>query len=190
MQVDFEIDLDQADQDALMTALGCNAAELDLTISKHAKAALREYLECYLGRRSFSRGGDVLEFRLSLLTQHAFDNQIPDDARVSRLFQTTPAASRTIIRNALSKFRYELKAASEATVKSLLECIRWEGDKCYVESKAQNVIELINQRLTELDATLPSVKRVPDSIATYAINELAYNKLCDAVAATRVAKPE
>ena len=190
MQVSFEFEVEEADRGALAAALGCTEAELAENLAKHGKAALHEYVNCYLGRRAFVRGSDILEYRLSLLAQHAFDNRIPPDSRVSQLFQTPLSASRTIIRNALSKFRYQLRTAADTTVKAILEKARWTGsDNYYLDVQAPNIIEVLNQRLVELNPTLASVKRSQGTAATYEINKHAYDKLCTAVGAIGVARP-
>jgi hypothetical protein len=190
MRVTFEIEISDPDQDALSAALGVPKKSLNAGLTGHATAALHEYIECYLGRRAFSRGSDILEHRLSLLVCHAFGNDIPDDAVVSRLFQTTPSASRTLIRNALSKYRYQLAAAANRSGKSLLEKVTWEGNSAYhAKAAAANLIEVLNQRLLAADSTLTPVTRLTDSGGAYAINKYSYDKLCDVFGATKVKRP-
>lgn len=189
MRITIDMDISASDQKALMTALGCKAADLEANLGRHAKAALREYIECYLGRRAFSRGSDILEHRLVLLVHHAFEDKIPDDACVSRLFQTTLSASRTLIRNSLSKYRFQLEAAANASAKLLLEKVTWAGagtSTYHTKAAAPNIIEVLNQRLVAEEPTLKVIARVPDSAGTYAINQYSYDKLCDVFGATKV----
>jgi hypothetical protein len=191
MRMTFDIELSGTDQDALIAALGLTERSLNASLSRHAKAALHEYIECYLGRRAFTRGSDILEHRLSLLVCHAFENDIPNDALVSRLFQTTLSASRTLIRNALSKYRYQLGAAAAASGKLLLEKVSWAGsgsDTYHAKVAAPNLIEILNQRLLAADPTLKAITRLPDSVGTYAINQYSYDKLCDVFGATKVGR--
>lgn len=70
--------------------------------------ATLQHLLLGLGRRVFSRGSDLLGYQLSLLVRHAFGGRIPTATQVSDLFQTTLSTSRTLIRNTLSRYRYEL----------------------------------------------------------------------------------
>jgi hypothetical protein len=107
-----------------------NAADLPAKASDHAKAALTEYLESYLGRRAFSRGGDILEHRLSLLVKHAFGGKIPTAAQVSDLFQTTLSSSRTLIRNTFSKYRFTLGTVADAAAREVLEKVVWADARC------------------------------------------------------------
>ncbi|MDB5575343.1 MAG: hypothetical protein JWR80_519 [Bradyrhizobium sp.] len=190
VQITFDIDITQADRDALIAAIGCDAAALDAALNGHAKAALTEYLETYLGRRVFSRGSDFLEHRLALLIEHALDRKIPNDAGISRLFQTTLSASRTLIRNALSKYRYQLQAAMNGSAATLLEAVSWRADGGFyqAEVKAMNLVELLNQRLTADDPTLKPLSRLPDSVATFAIAPDSYDLLCGAFGAAAVAR--
>jgi len=191
MRVTFDIDISDPDQKALIATLGGTEKLLSANLARHAKAALQEYIECYVGRRAFSRGSDILEHRLALLIRYAFENEIPNDARVSRLFQTTLAASRTLIRNALSKYRYQLDSAADASAKSLLEKVTWAGTGSktyYANGVAPNLMEVLNQRLLAEDPTLKPITRLPDSVGTYAINQYSYDKLCEVFGATKVAR--
>jgi hypothetical protein len=191
MRVMFDIEIAQPDEKALTAAFSCTAADLETILGRHAKAALHEYVECYLGRRASSRGSDILEHRLALLVHHAFQDEIPNEARVSRLFQTTLSVSRTLIRNSLSKYRYQLEVAANASAKSLLEKVTWGGGggKSYnAKVTAPNLIEVLNQRLLAEDPTLKPIARLPDSVGTYAIDQYSYDKLCEAFGANKVTR--
>ena len=188
MKIEFEIDLD-ADEAALMALLDSKKPEeLARTLSLHALAALHEHLECYLGRRASTRGTDILEHRLVLLTRHAFGNRIPNDVTVSRLFQTTLTASRTMIRNMLARYRSELGDASTASAKALLETVKWpgSGDDYLASNPARNVVELLNQQLLIADPSKKQISRVAESGGVFAINKYSYDKLCDVFKATKV----
>jgi len=190
VKITFDIDISQPDQNSLIAAIGCDAKGLNATLNRHAKAALNEYLETYLGRRVFSRGSDFLEHRLALLIEHAMEQKIPNDAGISRLFQTTLSASRTLIRNALSKYRYQLQSAMNGSAKALLETVTWRADGGFYQAqvKAANLIELLNQRLVADDPTLKPIVRLPDSVGTFAIDPNSYDLLCAGFTATPVAR--
>lgn len=189
MQVTFDIDIDAADAPLLAQAIGCAEADLQARLAGHAKAALTEYLEAYLGRRAFNRGSDVLEHRLALLIQHAFNGVVPDDACVSRLFQSTTSTSRTLLRNTLSKYRYSLTASMTASAKQLLEAVVWRDSEYHARGASTNLIELLNQRLAAADATLKPIVKVVNSVATYAIAPTTYDELVPRYGAAPVARP-
>lgn len=189
MQITFEIDIDAVDAPLIAQAIGCAQPELQARLAGHAKAALTEYLEAYLGRRAFNRGSDVLEHRLALLIQHAFNGVVPDDAGVSRLFQSTMSSSRTLLRNTLSKYRYSLAASTTASAKAVLESVVWRDVDYHARGASPNLIELLNQRLAAADATLKPITKVADSVATYAIAPGSYDELVPLYGAVAVARP-
>lgn len=189
MQITFDIDIDAIDVPLLAQAIGCAELELEQRLAGHAKAALTEYLEAYLGRRAFNRGSDVLEHRLALLIQHAFGGVVPDDAGVSRLFQSTMSTSRTLLRNTLSKYRYSLAASMTASAKSLLETVVWHDPDYHVRGASTNLIEFLNQQLAATDATLKPIIKVTDSVATFAIHPNSYDELVPLYGAVAVARP-
>ena len=192
MRIEFEINLPEGDLEGLTLALGCDRDQLQQVLTRHGQAALREYVECYLGRRASIRGADILEHRLALLMQHAFENKIPSDLVVSRLFQTTPSASRAMIRNALAKFRLQLNSATAGSAKAVLEAVIWPGGNrtdYYANNPGQNVVDLLNQRLLSLDPTKKQICRLNNSSGVYLINEFSYDSLCHSFGATRVPRP-
>ena len=147
------------DEAALALTLGCGQAELADKLADHGKAALHEYVECYLGRRALSRGSDILEHRLSLLVVHAFGGKKPSAAQVSDLFQTTLSSGRTLVRNTFSKYRYHLDETSRSEAKEVLENV-WAGERgCHAKVIAPSLVELLNRRLLTADATLREVGR-------------------------------
>ncbi len=189
MQVEFEIEINNVDASLLSNAIGCDEADLQTELAGHAKAALTEYIEAYLGRRAFNRGSDVLEYRLALLIQHALGGVVPDDARVSRLFQSTLSTSRTLLRNTLSKFRYSLELSMTASAKQLLEVVVWRETEYHARGASSNLIELLNQRLVVTDPTLKPVVKLTNSVATYAIAPSSYDELVTLYGANPVARP-
>lgn len=187
-RITFDMNLSQEDEDLLAELLG-DQPDLETVLSQHARAALGEYVEVYLGRRSSSRGADIQELRLALLVEHAFGGRIPDEATVGALLKTPPSGSRTLIRNTLSRYRHQLDAAMTGSAKAVLETVVWAGDVVHTHRASANVVELLNQRLLALDPTLKPVGRVSGSAGTWIIDADVYVDLCNAFGAHAVPKP-
>lgn len=181
MIINVKIEVDDDDRSALAAALGCAEDKVEEELGLHGRAAVHEYAEAYAGRRALTRGTDILEHRLALLIQHAFKEKIPSDADISRLFQTPIARSRTLLRNALSHYRYQLREATTASVRTVLENATWRADRSLfqVEFHAANLLELMNIRLAGADARKKPVAKSADSVATYEIAEQSYELLCE-----------
>src|ERR1039458_7388469 len=101
--------LTSVERDQLAQILACEVSELDQVLSSYGSAALEEYVRMILGQRVFTRGSDILEHRLLLLVKEAFGGRIPDEQRVSALFQLSSTGSRSLIRAVLAKYQYELR---------------------------------------------------------------------------------
>lgn len=142
----------------------------------------------YLGRRAYSRGSDILEHRLALLTLHAFGGHIPTEEKVARLFQSTVSQGRSLIRSSLSKYRYQLEGATTASARSALEAASWvaEANAYRVEIDSTNLVELMNRRLATIDATQRTISRTRGSIATHDIAPGSYDPLCPSFGARPV----
>jgi len=190
MRIEFELELSEDEQEALKRTIGTNEEEpLETTLRGHARAALQEYLDCYLGKRVSTRGSEILEQRLVLLTLHAFESKIPNETRVSQLFQTTITRSRTMIRNTLARYRSDLGEASQASARAVLEGAIWPGGNAssyQARNPPSNIVELLNQRLLSADPALTRITRLANSSGIYEINKYSYDELCDAFGATKV----
>lgn len=187
-RITFDMNLSHEDEELLAHLLG-DQPDLETVLSQHARAALGEYVEVYLGRRSSSRGADIQELRLALLIEHAFGGRIPDEVMVGALLKTPPSGSRTLIRNTLARYRHQLDAAMTGSAKVVLETVIWAGDVVHTHRASANVVELLNQRLLILDPTLKPVGRVSGSAGTWIINEDVYADLCNTFGANAVPKP-
>jgi hypothetical protein len=190
LKISFDFDIPPGDIPALAAALGCPEADVAANLPGHAKAALGEYVEAYLGRRAFSRGSDILEHRLSLLIEHAYGNRVPSEAEVSNIFQTTLTSSRSLLRAALTKYRYRLKGAVVASATAALERAVWNKDdnQYTVEIHAANIVDYLNQRLATEFAGQKRISPAKDSISIYAIAPGTYDELCRALKAKPVAR--
>lgn len=188
MNITFQIVIENDDKMVLAQALDCPMGDVDARLQAHARASLEEYVQLYLGRRVFSRGSDILEHRLALLIEHAYEGKVPPEGDIAALFQITLPQARSLIRSTLSKYRSQLRDATEKTVKTLLETAAWQNDdkEVWIEIPAANVVDLMNQALVRRDRGATGVKRHKDAIATYVITKKAYAVLCTEFAANEV----
>lgn len=177
MKFTVEMEVDDADLDRLANATGKPKDQLAQIMPGHAESAFREYVEQYLGRRALSRGSDILEHRLHLLIRYAYANQVPTESEVSGLFQTTASQSRALIRNTLSKYRFDLTAALEATVKAVLESARFKGGDFLLTVRSAQVLEAMRTKLEQSHPGEAPIVRTPDA-STWTLKRGSYQALC------------
>jgi hypothetical protein len=183
MDVVATLDIHSGDERDLAAILQCEGEELHDRLSPYASAALHEMVEMILGKRVFTRGADILEHRLLLLTLHAFDGRVPDEQKVCSLFQTTASSGRALIRSVMSKYQYQLKAAIRLSLKELLEGAANEGDVLTVPVRNRYLVEELNRELAEINTDLPSVRRRRGTTGTYVIPLSSYDALCERLGA-------
>jgi hypothetical protein len=133
-----------------------------------------------LGQKVFTRGSDLLEYRLLLLIQHAFNGRIPDEQKVCNLFQTTTSGSRSLIRAVMSKYQYQLKAPIEETLKLLIDSAKVAkgNSSLTIAVHSLNLVDELNRKLAEIDSALPAVQKKQGSVSTYELQPSSYEKLC------------
>lgn len=160
--------------------LGCSAANLSGKLNSYVHASFKEYLTMIRGQKVFKRGSDMLEYRLFLLIESAFDGMVPDERTVSSLFQTTLTESRSLIRAVISKYQYQLRTYIDATLQQILNAAnRLNATHDYtVVINSQNTVDELNKALADLDGSLTPVTKKRGSVSTYEIAPSSYNRLC------------
>lgn len=181
MEVTATINLSEQEQSELVQILGCDEEQLQEELQKYASAALQEYISMILGQKVFKRGTDILEYRLFLLIGEAFDNKVPDEQDVCKLFQSTSTESRSLIRSVISKYQYQLKSALDKTIKAILQSATRDNDHnpYTVTINSQNVVEELNRQLAGIDGSLTSVAKKRGSVSIYEIKASSYTRLCE-----------
>ena len=180
MEITINFNLTEDDEIELARIIGVEHQDLLNALSPFAIAAVEELITMFLGQKVFSRGSDMLEYRLFLLIIHAFGGKIPDEQEVSRLFQTTTTGSRSLIRAVMSKYQYQLKSYIERTLIGLLNSadVSEDDDSFLVSVHNLNLVEELNRELAEIDTNLPPVQKKRGSVSTYIIFPSSYNRLC------------
>lgn len=180
MAVSATLRLEPAERQRLRKVLNCTEAELESRLEPYATAALDEYVRMFIGARVFTRGADIREYRLLLLMENVW-KRVPGDHEVSALFQTTASQSRALIRAVLSKFRYDLAAPLEASLRTAVgEARRLSEAELQLVIQSANLVDAINDRIEELDPTLPRLA-TGEGVATFRVKQSAYEKLCESL---------
>jgi hypothetical protein len=174
MPITFDPSLVEPDRQQLCDILGVTPRDLDARLAALAGAATLEYVEQFLGRKVFTRGSDIREYRLFLLIRYLFDERIPSEDQVSALFQTTASQSRALIRAVSSKYQYDLATAREATLKAAVEAIgqpanAQAGSDWSLDGQSDYVIEALNAVVSRQDGTLTRLIRSQGTASSYVV---------------------
>jgi len=179
MPISVSLSLTDDEKNQLAVILGCGLTQLDDVLAAYGSAALEEYTRMFLGQRVFTRGSDILEYRLLVLTKRAFAGQLPDEQRVSALFQKSTTGSRSLIRATLAKFQYELTTELATTMGDVLGKVEPDGNGWKVVITSETLVEAMNRQLGLLDGTLPQITKRPGTVSSYHIQPSAYGQLCE-----------
>jgi hypothetical protein len=179
MDIPLSIDLSEGDIDDLGSILECSTEELVQQLSHFSVAALREYITMILGQKVFRRGSDIMDYRLFLLIEEAFEGEIPDEQLVSNLFQTTSTESRSLIRSVMSKYQYQLKTAIERSIKKILESATRDKpeDPYIIIVNNINLIAEMNSAIADINGQLPPIAKKHGGICTWIIQPSSYDHL-------------
>lgn len=178
MKVSFDITLKE--QELLKKILDCKSAkELKAKINLVAKASLSEYIDMIIGKKAFTRGKDIMEYRLFLLTKYLYQEMIPIETDISSLFQLTPSESRTLVKSTISKYQYQIRSSVESTIKQILISANGNDTNGYeVIIYNATLKDEMNKSLSKSEGTFPMVVRDSGMIDLYKIKPSSYAELC------------
>ena len=160
IDIRFKIDVDDDVAARLASVLGCKSSELSKNLSIYGKAALLEYIEMFCGNMSLRMAVDTREQRLLQIILAAYEDDIPNEAIVSRLFHLTRGQARSLLRAVLEKKAFELKNHVHKACITVLQAIDPNASEpIEVMIKNQRVLEALNLLLTD-DGRVPLLERI------------------------------
>lgn len=166
------LDISEEDQQLLSKTLNCERAEDLRTSLEHiCTAASAEYLDMILGKQLPTRANEIHERRLFHLLKHYFRGRIPSEAEVSALFQVTQSASRTLIRNVRTKFKYDLEEEVKNTVQQILRTAEFMSDEYRIVVQSDNILEELRQTVSLYAPQLGQITKVKNSAGIYSVPE-------------------
>ena len=167
-----------AERKQLAATLGCEAKDLTKTLKTYGEAASEEYVRMILGRKVFTRGTDIREYRLSLLITHVFGGRLPSEQVISALFQTTASQSRSLLRAVMSKYQYELQDAIRGSLRDELHrAQQQQGSEWLLTCDSENIIEALNREIAKINGELPSITKSRGTVGAYEIAASSYQAL-------------
>jgi hypothetical protein len=178
MTIQFDFDIGEPEKTRLAATLGCDADDLEERLSAYGRAAMREYVNGFLGNWTATRAADLQEYRLLALILEVFGG-IPDEDEVVRHFSITPSQARSLIRSVLSKY-HDLKAPLKVALAQVVESCAQEEENGLYEVVINNstIVEELNRKLANLDGRLPQVAKKRKSVSVYQLSPASYEALC------------
>lgn len=179
MQLTIDLPIGQEDEQKLAHVLMCDAAQLQQTLQGYATAAADEYVQMFLGKTAFRRTQDFYDFRIYLLVIHVLNGRLPDEALVSRLFQTSATESRARLKSVTSKYQRGLETQIKGSVTEYLTNAQHDHqeDTYTITINNQTVVDLLNSTLAALDGTHTQVSKVRGSVGSYVMQRASFETL-------------
>lgn len=178
--ISFDIELSPGDTTLLTTILNCEGSELNQKLNTIGSASFEEYIKMVLGQKVFTRGRDMLDYRLFVIIKHLFAGKIPDEQEICGLFQTTITESRSMIKSITSKYQYELKLMIAETLKKEVErIVAYDVYRYQITKNNQFIINELNRILGNLSPMSDLIEKDSKKASLYLITEASYSKLCE-----------
>ena len=179
MQITFDLPISADDQQKLAHVLMCDPGDLQNTLSAYAKAAADEYVQMFLGKTAFRRTQDFYDFRIYLLVIHVLNGRLPDEALVSRLFQTSATESRARLKSVTSKFQRGLEQQIKGSISEILAGADHDDaeDTFKITVNNQTVVDLLNSTLAALNGSHAQVAKVRGTVASYVMPRASFEAL-------------
>ncbi|HAM98449.1 MAG TPA: hypothetical protein DCQ26_07535 [Marinilabiliales bacterium] len=181
MEIKFELNFENSEKELLKSILHCDTeAKLNDKLNKLSRSAFEEIRKMVIGQKVFTRGRDILEFRLFNLISYYFEGKIPDEQKICDLFQITATESRAIVRSIMSKYQYDLKETISSSLKEQVQNIIKDENLDFYRLSIQNQFfkDELNKILGNMDTSLPIIEKERGTISTYIIQPSSYENLC------------
>lgn len=181
MEIIFDVNIQEDEKELLKTILHCvNDEELKDHLNKLARSSFEEIRRMTIGQKVFTRGRDILEYRLFNLIKYFFDGKIPEEQKICDIFQITATESRAYIRSIMSKYQYDLKETIASSLKEQVESIKKEENDHDYKLSIQNQYfkDELNRILGSIDTSLPIIEKERGTISTYTLQPSSYFELC------------
>lgn len=180
MRIDIEIP-DQIftmdEKQRLAQTLDVNLSTLEDKIQGILLAAFIEYKEMLLGKGLPTRADEIKQHRLLHLVKHYFNGRIPSETEVSGMFQLTEAESKSLIKNVMTRFRYQLEEEIYNTGKEVVENCELREEKYEVAIQSDNVLERLNWIIRNGNPELESIRKIRDAAGKYSMAKDTYQFL-------------
>lgn len=182
MKIEFDVNIENEEKDLLKTILHCETdQELNDSLNKLGRSSFEETRRMIIGQKVFTRGRDILEYRLFSLIKFFFGGKIPEEQKICDLFQITATESRAFIRSIMSKYQYDLKETISSSLKEQVEKIQKDEETEIYRLSIQNQYfkDELNRILGTIDTSLPIIEKERGTISTFIIQPSSYLKLCE-----------
>lgn len=148
-------------------------------IEKITKAAITEYKEMLSGKGLPTRADEIRQYRLFQLIKFYFSNRMPTEFEIANMFQLTSSESKSLLKNVKTKYRYELSAEIEATLKTVIHSVKAEkGTGNYkITINADTVLEDLNQIIAQENPQACPITRCRLTAKTYELSADSYEIL-------------
>jgi hypothetical protein len=158
---------------------GTTDAEYKILLGKYCSASIQEYISIIVGDKSFTKMQDINEYRLFLIIKNVFNGIVPSEQLIANLFQIKITTARTLLRNTLSKYQFELRSKLNDSLKKLVKSKTLMKNKKDYQILPDSIIsvEELNSRLDSKDKTLPKIEKVQGTVSAYIIKKSSYAAL-------------
>lgn len=151
-------------------------------------AALHEYVDMIVGRGFPTSAEEIRQYRLFYLIKHYF-KKLPTESKVSSMFKETQSKSKSLIRQVISRFRYdltdEINQVLEETICSSLTHQRKDGKtEVRVTIYSDIIVEELNRIIEREAPSNQKIKRLAGTGRRYVITPDTYCELIKSVEPT------
>lgn len=177
------VDFPQEDLDRLRRVLEArDDNEFSQKMSKVAYASLYELTRMLLGENLPTRADDIRQHRLLHLIKFLYGDRLPTETQISTMFQITASQSKTLLRNAISRFKHQLEGIEHQTLVDYLSRAtkvraREDNSPYRVTIQSDNVVECLNQIIEREAPTFDPVKKVTGSSRLFEVSADAMDVL-------------
>ena len=179
MRITFELDLEAAEREALSRNLGIADRELPAAVNKIGRAAVNELIGMATARETIVLSTESATKRLENLIRFFYENRLPTESEVARVFQIQANRARAILANLWARRRDFAEPYAQKTIVAILRAAKTVEGKDDLELRIQSpfIIELIKELIERHASGFDSISKKRGSIDVYDISVDTFNRI-------------
>ena len=171
---------------SLIEALEISEENATEDLTRLAAASFEEYSKMITENGMPNRADEAKQNRLLYLIEHYYENSIPPETDISKIFFITQSQSKTLLRNTLARYRYRLEESLKNTIKKVVDNCKQMDDEnpnagMTTNTTSEIIREELNKIILKMHPEYQGITRMPRRIGTFEIRFKSYEALLEYV---------
>jgi hypothetical protein len=165
-----DADLSPAEKQLIKTSLELRSdADIPDAIKRLCKSSFMEYVKMFVKQGLPKQAGEIQQERLVFMIQHYYQNRIPCEREIGKIFQLNPSQSKTLLKNIVGRYRTSLDAQIKNTLRTAIHSasVPSGGSNYEFICHSEIMIDELNAIVKDKGPTLAPIQKLKNFASKY-----------------------